>query len=233
MKNNQGNSSNEKVELPPEHLRKLMKDIGDFSIHHTYSKKVDKRIYLGALKYIPFAIYKLLENIPMPWQDEKPVKVLYHITGAITFVNEIPRVIEPIYLAQWATMFTMIKKEKQDRKHFKRIHYPIYDDDEPIINYIDTIQQYEDLEENELCQAIQLPFDNDDDDESKVISSWFYQHKPLINQLKFINGSSYKKWRLNIKIMSYLHRLTKPILLKSDDKLTYLSDKSSLFTGKL
>jgi hypothetical protein len=28
------------------------------------------------------------------------VKVLYHITGAITFVNEIPWVVEPIYLAQ-------------------------------------------------------------------------------------------------------------------------------------
>lgn len=28
------------------------------------------------------------------------MKVLYHITGAITFVNEIPWVVEPIYLAQ-------------------------------------------------------------------------------------------------------------------------------------
>lgn len=30
----------------------------------------------------------------------RDVKVLYHITGAITFVNEIPWVVEPIYLAQ-------------------------------------------------------------------------------------------------------------------------------------
>jgi hypothetical protein len=28
------------------------------------------------------------------------VKVIYHITGAITFVNEIPWVIEPLYMAQ-------------------------------------------------------------------------------------------------------------------------------------
>jgi hypothetical protein len=28
------------------------------------------------------------------------VKILYHITGAITFANEIPWVVEPIYLAQ-------------------------------------------------------------------------------------------------------------------------------------
>jgi pre-mRNA-processing factor 8 len=25
-------------------------------------------VYLGALKYIPHAIYKLLENMPMPWE---------------------------------------------------------------------------------------------------------------------------------------------------------------------
>jgi len=56
-------------------------------------------VYLGALKYIPHAIYKLLENMPMPWEQVRNVKVLYHITGAITFVNETPKVIEPIYRA--------------------------------------------------------------------------------------------------------------------------------------
>lgn len=29
----------------------------------------DKRVYLGALKYVPHAVYKLLENMPMPWQQ--------------------------------------------------------------------------------------------------------------------------------------------------------------------
>ena len=80
-----------------------MKDHGDMS-----SKKFryDKRVYLGALKYIPHAVYKLLENMPCPWEQVKilnfqvrNVKVLYHITGAITFVNEIPKVIEPVYTA--------------------------------------------------------------------------------------------------------------------------------------
>lgn len=73
------------------------RDHGDMS-----SKKFrhDKRVYLGALKFIPHAVYKLLENMPMPWEQVRDVKVLYHITGAITFVNEIPWVVEPIYLAQ-------------------------------------------------------------------------------------------------------------------------------------
>lgn len=55
----------------------------------------------SALKYMPHAVMKLLENMPMPWEQIRDVKVLYHITGAITFVNEIPWVIEPIYISQW------------------------------------------------------------------------------------------------------------------------------------
>jgi len=51
--------------VPPEILRKIVKDHGDMS-----SKRFrqDKRAYLGALKYIPHAIYKLIENMPMPWE---------------------------------------------------------------------------------------------------------------------------------------------------------------------
>lgn len=28
----------------------------------------DKRVHLGALKYVPHAVLKLLENIPFPWE---------------------------------------------------------------------------------------------------------------------------------------------------------------------
>jgi len=70
--------------LPPEVLRKIIKDHGDLS---TKKFRNDKRVYLGALKYIPHAVYKLLENMPCPWEQVRNVKVLYHITGAITFVN--------------------------------------------------------------------------------------------------------------------------------------------------
>lgn len=115
-------------------------------------------MYLGALKFVPHAIYKLLENMPMPWEQVRSsseegsqcstvrrshcslllqcvltllvaaaagssrrrsvghlggcrcfvgccpqvrhVQTLYHVTGAISFVDEIPLVIEPVYLAQ-------------------------------------------------------------------------------------------------------------------------------------
>lgn len=55
----------------------------------------------SALKYMPHAVMKLLENMPMPWEQIRDVPIIYHITGAITFVNEIPWVVEPIFMAQW------------------------------------------------------------------------------------------------------------------------------------
>ena len=123
-----GYVGDDKADMPPEHLRKIIKDHGDMS-----SKKFrhDKRVYLGALKYVPHAIYKLLENMPMPWEQARNVKTLYHVTGAITFVNEIPWVIEPVFLAQWGSVWIMMRREKRDRRHFKRMRFPPFDDEEP------------------------------------------------------------------------------------------------------
>ena len=69
----------------------------------------------------------------------KHVKVLYHITGAISFVDEIPNVIEPVYIAQWGTMWIMMRREKRDRRHFKRMRFPPFDDEEPPLDYADNL----------------------------------------------------------------------------------------------
>ena len=95
-----------KEDMPAEHVRKIVKDHGDMS---SKKFKADKRVYLGALKYVPHAVYKLLENLPMPWEQVRNVKVLYHVTGAISFVNEVPKVIEPVYTAQWGSMWIMMR----------------------------------------------------------------------------------------------------------------------------
>lgn len=88
----------QKEEMPPEHIRKIIRDHGDMT---SRKYRHDKRVYLGALKYMPHAVLKLVENMPMPWEQIRDVQILYHITGAISFVNEIPWVIEPLYVAQW------------------------------------------------------------------------------------------------------------------------------------
>ena len=73
------------------------------------------------------------------WPQLKEVKVLYHITGAISFVDEVPLVIEPVYIAQWGTMWIMMRREKRDRRHFKRMRFPPFDDEEPPLDYADNL----------------------------------------------------------------------------------------------
>ena len=55
-------------DMPPEHIRKIIRDHGDMS---SRKYRHDKRVYLGALKYMPHALLKLLENMPMPWEQVK------------------------------------------------------------------------------------------------------------------------------------------------------------------
>jgi pre-mRNA-processing factor 8 len=210
----------QKEDMPPEHIRTIIKSHGDMS-----SRKFrhDKRIYLGALKYIPHAVLKLLENLPMPWEQVKECKVLYHVTGAITFINEIPWVIEPVYIAQWGTMWIMMRREKKDRKHFKRMRFPPFDDEEPPLDYGDNVLDVEPLE------AICMELDEEDD---AAVYDWFYDAKPLINT-KFVNGGTYRKWHLTLPIMSNLRRLAFQLLSDfSDDNYFYLFDLKSFFTAK-
>ncbi|KAL2493475.1 Pre-mRNA-processing-splicing factor [Abeliophyllum distichum] len=210
----------QKEDMPPEHVRKIIRDHGDMS-----SKKYshDKRVYLGALKFVPHAVYKLLENMPMPWEQVREVKILYHITGAITFVNEIPWVVEPIYLAQWGSMWIMMRREKRDRRHFKRMRFPPFDDEEPPLDYADNLLDVDPLE------PIQLELDEEED---SAVNTWFYDHKPLV-KTKLINGPSYRKWHLSLPIMATLHRLAGQLLSDLIDRnYFYLFDMESFFTAK-
>ena len=183
----------------------------------------DKRVYLGALKYIPHAVFKLLENMPMPWEQVREVKVIYHITGAITIVDEVPRVIEPIYTAQWATMWIMMRREKRDREHFKRMKLPPFDEEDPPLDYGDNVLNVEPLE------PIQMELDEVEDN---LVFDWFYDHKPLI-YTKMVNGSSYKKWTIPLPVMANLHRLAGQLIGDLIDKnYYYLFDLKSFYTAK-
>ena len=210
-----------KEDMPPEHVRKIVKDHGDMT-----SKKFrhDKRVYLGALKYVPHAVLKLLENMPHPWEQTRMVNVLYHITGAITFVNEIPFVIEPVYIAQWGTMWIMMRREKRDRRHFKRMRFPPFDDEEPPLDYGDNILDVEPLE------AIQMELDEDEDE---AVIDWLYEgHKPLQHST-FVSGTAYRKWTLPLPVMSNLHRLASQLLSDLCDRnYFYLFDINSFITAK-
>ncbi|KNC53021.1 pre-mRNA-processing-splicing factor 8 [Thecamonas trahens ATCC 50062] len=200
----------EKAPFPPEHLRKVVRDHGDLS-NKRYSR--EKRLFLGALKYLPHAVYKLLENMPFPWESVREVKVLYHVTGAITFVNETPRVIEPVFAAQWGTMWVMMRHEKRDRAHFKRLRFPPFDDEEPPIDYSDSILDVLPLDPI----AMEL-----DPLEDAPVYDWFYDPRPLAASA-----------HLPLDIMATLHRLASQLLSDvTDPNYGYLFDLPSFVTSK-
>lgn len=79
--------------MPPEHIRKIVRDHGDMT---NRKFRHDKRVYLGALKYMPHAILKLLENMPMPWEQIRDVKAsliefyFNHFRSYITSLEPLP-----------------------------------------------------------------------------------------------------------------------------------------------
>jgi pre-mRNA-processing factor 8 len=211
----------QKESLPPEHIRKILQDHGDMSSKRYAS---DKRIYLGALKYAPHSVFKLLENMPMPWETDRTVPILYHITGAISFVNQVPKVIEPIYIAQWGAAWTMMRREKRDRKHFKRMRFPPFDDEEPPLDYADHLL---DVDVGNI-EGVRIDLDDEDD---AFVKDWLYEsgsHLPLSDKDHYedtvaedyiwVNGPSYKKWRLGTPIMENLYRLASPLVASSGQR---------------
>ena len=176
------------------------------------------------MKYVPHAVYKLLENMPMPWEQVRVCETLYHITGAISFANEIPWVIEPVYVAQWSTMWIMMRREKRDRRHFKRMRFPPFDDEEPPLDYGDNVLDVEPME------AIQMPLDEEED---AAVSDWFYDNKPLRWDKERVSSPAYRNWRLDLEQLGVLHRLSSQVLSDIvDDNYFYLFELKSFYTAK-
>ena len=64
-----------------------------------------------------------------------------------------------------------MRREKRDRRHFKRMRFPPFDDEEPPLDYGDNVLDVEPLE------AIQMELDPDEDG---PIFDWFYDHKGIL-----------------------------------------------------
>lgn len=67
-------------------------------------------------------------------------------------------------------MWIMMRREKRDRRHFKRMRFPPFDDEEPPLDYADNILDVEPLEA--ICMDL-------DPEEDGSVAEWFYDHKPL------------------------------------------------------
>jgi pre-mRNA-processing factor 8 len=149
--------------------------------------------------------------------------VLYHVNGCLTLVNEIPRVIEPVFFAQWATTWQAMRKEKSDRRLFKRTRFPPFDDEEPPLSWSENIEDVEPLE------PIQMEL-NDEEDEA--VYEWFYDHRPLLDT-PHVNGPSYKSWNLTLPQMATLYRLSTALVSEVKDKnYFYLFELQDFLTAK-
>ncbi|KAA8494906.1 Pre-mRNA-processing-splicing factor 8 [Porphyridium purpureum] len=245
-----GVSMANKEPMPAEHLRKIVRDHGDM-MHKKFRR--EKRAYLGALKYMPHAVLKLLESMPMPWEQTRDVVVVYHVSGAITFVHETPRVIEPLYVAQWATMWIMMRREKRDRAHFRRMRFPPFDDEQPPLDY------YENLIDVEPLDPIRMELDPEED---AAVIDWFYEPDLLLDagegefsvgfddgmtnadtdagmdqklapqSSNWVIGPSLRRWRLDVPTMSTLYRLASPLVNHAASDAQYLFDSKTFFTTK-
>lgn len=124
---------------------------------------------------------------------------------------------------QNSTMWIMMRREKRDRRHFKRMRFPPLDDEECVMDFVDNIIDVEPLE------PIQIELDPEEDGS---IEKWFYDHKPLIGS-KYVNGSTYRKWNLALPQMATLYRLANQLLTDLvDENFFYLFDPKSFFTAK-
>lgn len=72
----------------------------------------------------------------------------------------------------------MMRREKRDRRHFKRMRFPPFDDEEPPLDYADNILDVEPLE------AIQMELDGEED---KSVQDWLYDSKPLIDSKQVLH----------------------------------------------
>ena len=130
-------------------------------------------------------------------------------------MNEIPQVIAPVYHAQWSIMWLAMRRERRDLRHFKRMRFPPFDDEEPPLDCDDNVLDVE------LLEAIQLDLDEEEDG---AIIDWFYDANPLVDT--HVNGPSYKYWNLSLPIMANLYRLGQALLSDHTDRnASYLFDR--------
>jgi pre-mRNA-processing factor 8 len=216
------------IKQPPESLRKIIKEHGDMS---SARYRAEISIHTGALKHLPRAIFKIFENIPQPYELTRYVNVVYHTSGAITFIEDSPKVIPQVFIAQWAATWQRMRQEKLARARFQRVPAR-FDKEEPFVDFGDNLQ----LIPNG-SQAVELDIDQIED---QHVFDWFYEsHQPLKNNPDIVNGASYRSYSLSVPIMSNLYRLARPFLFNhngqhysSDPNLTYLFNRDAFLTAK-
>ena len=67
--------------------------------------------------------------------------------------------------------------------------------------WLSALLQAQDLDPHD---SIQLDLDEQED---APVFEWFYDDKPLVTKRQFVNGETYRRWKLPLPVMSTLYRL--------------------------
>ena len=65
----------------------------------------------------------------------------------------------------------MMRREKRDHRHFKRMRFSPFGDEEHLPDYADN------SDNGEAREAIQMELDSEEDN---TVCDWLYDHKPLV-----------------------------------------------------
>ncbi|EPY39064.1 pre-mRNA-processing factor 8 [Angomonas deanei] len=216
----------EKKDLQPvEFIRKIVKDNGDLSGKRF---KTERKLCVSMLQYAPLALYKLLENMPMPWEEVRYVDVLYHVGGVLTIVDDTPKVAEPLYLAQWGSVWTKMRTEKveiaEEGGTFDRMIHK-GDENEPPLDYGDYLM------DRDPPPGLK---DDLDMEENAAIADWFYDPFPRLVAPNQIQGNRRPNgYYFSLEVLEALFRQAAPILPALDDKnYFYLWDLQSFYAAK-
>lgn len=211
---------------PPEFIRKIVKEIGDLSGPRF---KSERKLAVGLLQYIPLALYKLLENVPMPWEEAKYVEVVYHKRGVLSIVKDTPKVAEPVYTAQWGSVWTKMRSLKveifQDGGSFKRLIHK-GNENEPPLDFADYLM---DREPPPPLQELDL-----DEEDNGAIADWFYDPYPRLTLPNQIQGQRRPNgYYFTLATLETLFRHASSILPQLDDpNYYYLWDLKSFYAAK-
>ncbi|EPY18766.1 hypothetical protein STCU_09785 [Strigomonas culicis] len=212
--------------VPPEFLRKIVKDNGDLNGKRL---KSERKLCVGMLQYMPLALYKLLEAMPMPWEETRYVDVVYHVGGVLTLVDDTPTVVEPLYTAQWGTTWTKMRTQKvellREGGAFRRaVHKG--DENVPPLDYGDYLM---DLEPPPALQD-----DMDEDEDNAAIADWFYDPFPRLVSPNQIRGPRRPNgYYFTLDVIDALYRQASVILPSIEDRsFFYLWDLNSFYAAK-
>nr|UXY87508.1 splicing factor Prp8 [Cryptomonas sp.] len=129
----------------------------------------DKRILLSSLKYIPYVLFCLLKTLPMPWEKKNERNILYHNSGTLAFIKDHSFSFEILFLSQWSTLWILTKKQRVFRKDLIKIHFPIFDDEEPVDDIVQFFANSQSISSLRDSYPLSL----------YVIKNWFYVYEKL------------------------------------------------------